>query len=262
MDKNVIPFPDKYEFDMGIYFSRGWQLFKLGSGSFIGFSILFIVIIVVVSVTPLISVVSGLFQYLLMAGVYIFCRNLLKKKDEFSQFFRGFNYFIQILIFFLIISFFLLPLSYILTNQILPPGLLEQYMAGEVRPAEVLEVISSAIEANYNYVMLLLTLIIIISLYLHISYSFTLPLIADSELQFWDAMEASRKIIAQKFFHFLGMYLLLGVIIFISTVITCGFGLIVSLPFSLCVIFSAYDEIVYPPSEAKDELTNNNVNFA
>lgn len=254
MDNNVIPFPENYKFDISLYFRRGWALFKLGSGSFVGFTILFIIIMIMVALSPFINVIGGLFQYCLIGGIYIFCRNLMNNKDEFAQFFQGFNHFIPILIFFLIISIFLMPLSYVFTNQVIPPGMLEQYLAGEIRPNDFINAISQTVEANYNYVMTLLVLITIVALYLHVSYSFTLPLIVDSKLQFWNAMESSRKIIAQKFFHFLGMYLLLGLILLASMILTCGIGIIVSLPFSLCVVFSAYDEIVYPAKEEKTPI--------
>jgi hypothetical protein len=235
--------PGEYKFEMGLYLSEGWNIFKKGAGSFVGFTILYFVISGVVAFLPLINFLGGFIQYALAAGVYIFCRNLLNDKEDFSQFFKGFNYFAPIFFFFLILSFFVMPFSYLILNHVFPPGLIQDYMAGNVRPNEFYDQIIITFQSNTRYIFIMITIFTLIAIYLYVSYSLTLPLIADSKLSFWDAMESSRRTVSAKFFEFLAMYVVLGIFIFVGSIITCGVGLVIFIPYSFCVVFAAYNSI-------------------
>ena len=63
-----------YEFDMNLYFSEGWQLFKKGAGSFIGFTLLYFVVTFAIGFIPFVNFLSNFLQYILLAGFYTFCR--------------------------------------------------------------------------------------------------------------------------------------------------------------------------------------------
>ena len=42
------------------------------------------------------------------------------------------------------------------------------------------------------------------------------------------------------------MFIVLGILTGLGTVITCGLGILVAIPYIYCVIFAAYDDIIQP----------------
>ncbi|WP_428356127.1 hypothetical protein [Methyloprofundus sp.] len=79
-------------------------------------------------------------------------------------------------------------------------------------------------------VMLGFMLLVIPGIYLSIAYVFSLQLIIEKDMDFWQAMEASRKAVHQHWFKIFFIYLLIGIIYLIS-LIPIGLGLIWSVPF-------------------------------
>lgn len=86
-------------------------------------------------------------------------------------------------------------------------------------------------------------LCIIPGIYLGIAYSFTLLFIIDQGLEFWPAMENSRKLVTRNFFPMFGFLLLLG-LINLGGAILCGLGLLLTVPLTYCAMTVAYMDIV------------------
>jgi uncharacterized membrane protein len=96
-------------------------------------------------------------------------------------------------------------------------------------------------------------LLIAPGIYLAIAYIFTVPLIVGKKMEFWPAMEASRKLITKKWTSFFGFSLVLTLINF-AGVLLCGVGLLFTAPLTICAIAAAYESIVglpvFDPSQA------------
>lgn len=97
---------------------------------------------------------------------------------------------------------------------------------------------------------LLLTLMVAVGLFVLVIpgvivaalYLFTIPLIVDRGLSFWDAMEASRKTVQRDVLGFLGFAAaLVGINILGSACF--GFGVLLSVSVSLCAVAAAYEEL-------------------
>ena len=86
-------------------------------------------------------------------------------------------------------------------------------------------------------------LCIVPGIYLGIAYSFTLLFIIDQGLEFWPAMENSRKLVTRNFFPMFGFLLLLG-LINLGGAILCGLGLLLTVPLTYCAMTVAYMDIV------------------
>ena len=86
-------------------------------------------------------------------------------------------------------------------------------------------------------------LLVIPGIYLAVGYIFTTFLIIDYRMDFWQAMEISRKIITKNWFAFFGFVFALFAINFLG-VIALGVGLLVSIPVTACAAAIAYKEIV------------------
>lgn len=92
-------------------------------------------------------------------------------------------------------------------------------------------------------VVLGVILCIIPGIYLGVSYSFMIPLILDRGLNFWDAMETSRKIVSKQWFSIFA-FLLVTFLINLLGALVCGFGLLVTIPLTYGAIVAAYDDII------------------
>ena len=105
-----------YSTDIGSYLSRGWELFKRNVGGFIGYAALlglinigFMLLGGVVdwgrepeqspsALASLLNGISSVISIPLQAGSYIVAFKLAKQRPTtFSDFFRGFNYFLPLL---------------------------------------------------------------------------------------------------------------------------------------------------------------------
>jgi uncharacterized membrane protein len=84
---------------------------------------------------------------------------------------------------------------------------------------------------------------IIPGIYLAITYTLADFFIADQGLDFWPAMEASRKLITRNFFPFL-LFLLLLFFINLGGLFLCGLGLLLTLPLTTCMMAVAYMDIM------------------
>jgi predicted Ser/Thr protein kinase/type II secretory pathway pseudopilin PulG len=97
--------------------------------------------------------------------------------------------------------------------------------------------------------------LILPGLYLAVVWTFAVPLVADKGLEFWPAMELSRKIIAKSFFiskHFwkFAWFLLVLVLLHVVGVACCYVGVFVAMPVCLAALAYAYEDIFGPVAGA------------
>lgn len=94
-------------------------------------------------------------------------------------------------------------------------------------------------------------LLIIPGIYLAVAYMFAQLLVIDKNMNFWSAMETSRKLISKRWFSFLGLGILMSLLVLAGFVLL-GFGALVTIPLSTCVLAAAYEDIVGLNSVAED----------
>jgi hypothetical protein len=87
-----------------------------------------------------------------------------------------------------------------------------------------------------------LILLIIPGIYLLISYMFAVPFVVEKNLDFWNALETSRKLISRNWFGFLGLALLIG-LLNLGGALLLGIGLLVTIPWSFCILTAAFEDI-------------------
>ncbi len=90
--------------------------------------------------------------------------------------------------------------------------------------------------------------LILPGIYLAVSYVLVVPTIIDRKMDFWEAMEASRKVITRKWFSIF----LLGILIALlnlAGLLALGIGLIFTIPWSSVIIAAAYEDIFGLESE-------------
>ncbi|MEO1053291.1 MAG: hypothetical protein AAFX87_21845 [Bacteroidota bacterium] len=248
-----------YYLDIGKSMSDGWELFKKGASSFIGFTVIFIVILIIISEVmeyvpvPLVgSFISDLLLACLTAGFFVFAFHLTSRQEDFGQFFEGFQDIAQLGIFQIVYNLIQIPILIIITLLIIPWELFLELSSGGITDLEYfLEEMQGILATEFvGRAILGIFLAAALSIYIGISYSLVIPLITLGKLSFWEAMETSRKVTAQKFFTFFGLYLIMGLIVGIGTLITCLLGIIVLIPFYFCTVYAVYTSIF---KEAADQ---------
>ncbi|NTV68126.1 MAG: hypothetical protein HGB06_10715 [Chlorobaculum sp.] len=189
-----------YEVNASDYVQKGWEMFKEHVGEFIGFAlIIFAISLVSARMATFGSLLFSAVAAPLYAGYSIAAFKIITGQPfQFSDFFKGFNYF--------------LPL----------------FLAS----------LASGIIVGVGFILL-----IIPGIYLAIGYMLTTFLIIDYRMEFWQAMETSRKIITKNWFSFFGFALLLGLVNLLG-LIALGVGLLVTIPVTSCAAAIAYKEIV------------------
>jgi hypothetical protein len=241
---------DGYQFDFNGYLKKGWDLFAKGAGSMIGFYIIMIIILLIINFIPFASLASGFFlEAALAGGFFIFVRQMLSEKDNFNQFFEGFNHFGQLAIFVLVRFLFFLPLIVILFTMVFPFELLIDSISGSIDPEYFSEEFLLSFQDNFGFIFIFMLIFLAGTVYIYMSYSLTIPLIVDAKLDFWQAMEVSRRIVGKKFFMFLLLFIVVGILVMLGTLVTCGFGILVAGPYGYCLIFAIYDDILKPQDE-------------
>jgi hypothetical protein len=246
MDQFEKVIKEGYSFEMGKYFDEGWNMFKKEAGSYIGFTLLYFIISMAINIIPFFGLLSYFVQFTLMAGMFIFMRKQLSGNQEFGDFFSGFNYFGQIVLYLLVLTLFAIPLLIILFGFIFPFETLPGLISGNLDMEDFGYEMASKFEGNIGLIIALYFVFLAGIFYLFISYSLVLPLIADAKLGFWKAMETSRKIVAKQFLSFVGFYLVIGLIYIFGTILTCVIGILAILPWIAAIQFSLYDNIVKP----------------
>jgi len=86
-------------------------------------------------------------------------------------------------------------------------------------------------------------LLIIPGIYLSVAYAFAVALVLEKRLEFWDALEASRKIISKDWFSFFLLFICIGLLNF-AGLLAFGVGLLVTIPWSVCILAAAYKDVV------------------
>src|SRR4051794_5629755 len=84
-----------------------------------------------------------------------------------------------------------------------------------------------------------LVLCILPGLYLAVGYVFALPLVIDKKMEFWPAMEVSRRVVHHHWWSMFALMIVLGLIAFVGF-LACGVGAVVSVPVSTAGLMYVY----------------------
>jgi hypothetical protein len=87
-----------------------------------------------------------------------------------------------------------------------------------------------------------LLLCLLPGIYLGVSWVFALPLVLDKKMEFWDAMELSRKMVGKHWWLMFGFLIVLALVA-ISGAIACCVGIFVTIAIAQAALMYAYEEI-------------------
>lgn len=99
-------------------------------------------------------------------------------------------------------------------------------------------------------------LLVIPGVYLMVCYIFASSLVVDRRLDFWPALELSRRTVHPLWFSMFG-FLLLLIIVNIAGAIALGIGILVTIPVTMCAVATAYADIFGLQSDYSESFPDN-----
>jgi hypothetical protein len=193
---------EKVDVKFGVWIEEGFNLYKDNFGPLVLASLLAIL---------LSSVSFGILTGPMMAGLVLVTLEILDKKQpqpSGGEVFRGFDYFLNSFLFFLVWGLIIGLGIAILTVA---------FCIGLVLAAPI-------IYAAQAFLM------------------FALFLIVDRKMDFWPASMESINTVKTNFWPFLGVSIVAGLIGSLGT-IACGIGVIFTLPIQVCIVAVAYRDV-------------------
>lgn len=249
-----------YEFKFGKYLSDGFDYFKAQAGLFIGFFVLSIVMIIAGSFIPVIgSIASQILSVTFFVGYFIVCNKIkLGSTVSFDDFFKGFSSIGQIAIIQLIIfGFTLLIFSPLLIFgfTVFFSGLFGSIKSGEFNEPQTPQELLQLFDVDGLIPLFIITVILL--MFMQTIYTFAAANTHFFKEGAWQSMEASRKVIQKKFFHFFALFIVASLINLLGVMFLLV-GIIVTVPLSYAIFYAAFDDIMQPNDT---HLNENDENF-
>ncbi|MCG2660178.1 MAG: hypothetical protein L6437_08045 [Kiritimatiellae bacterium] len=191
----------KVDVKFGEWIQQGWELYKANIGIWIVASLL----VIVISVATL-----GILSGPMMAGLAWMALVLVDRKEpkpQMGDVFKGFDYFLQSFLFYLVWGVIMLAVSFV----------------------TLIPCIGTLV-------------VIVVSIALNTALMFGLFLIVDKKMEFWPASMLSLNVVKPNFFPLLGLLVVAGLIGQVGS-IACGIGVIVTMPITVCILAVAYRNV-------------------
>lgn len=238
---------DRATFSPGRAISDGWDLVS----KYMGYYILGGVVAVIIGIVAgLIPFVGGLANNLIISPCFtasaVFISWQISKGiawRDFSDIFKGFNYmgpvvlstFIQVIasaVLVVVCLYNYIPQLKDILDLLQNPDFINH-------KGEIIVLVKHFFntETTLLFVLLMLSLLL-----LSVIWAFKNHFIVIYNLKGWEAMEMSRKVTTHNILPLAGLFILLGIIVFISA-LPCGIGLLFSLPLSITAVYSAFAQI-------------------
>lgn len=245
-----------YEFNLGDYISKGFNLIGRDLGGFIGFSLVFLLIYFAAMFIPLVGPLAfAVISPALMIGfAHVAHKHATGRPTTFNDFFRGFVKFGELFLTALLTG--LLVIAFVMPGYIMMiAGVIS--VTGEgfitdsdmVDPADVFGAMASVF--SNGLVIAGLFLAVIPATYISVVFSWSAYFVWFYDMRAWDAMQASRKVIHKQFWWMLLFVLLAGIIGFMGLLLF-GIGVIFTYPAMLCAQYAAFADATRLEEEAGD----------
>jgi len=229
------------EIRIGHHWDRAWAAFRQRPGLAIGSTVVGYFIIMLASAIPLVSMVAPiLIQGPILGGLLLVALGLLRNQPtELGTLFDGFRrgywqLVVAQLVQGLIIAALVAPLVIIGVAPVIVAFVKGQSSGGTPVAAIAAGTIAWAVIVGLAAVAL--------SMLVGVLWMFSLPLIADRGLTFWPAMEFSRKLAWRNFGRLVLFVVVIGLMNIAGILVFCLGGL-VTLPVSLLMLASVFDEL-------------------
>ena len=223
------PVDHDYTIDTPACIGRGWRLFQANAGLFVGATVLLLLISFGCSMVPLLGALASLvISGPLYGGIYMLMLKRVRGQEAaISDLFEGF-------------SKAFLPL---MLGQVVVGAL--TFLSAFLFIAAVAAMAILHRPMFIPFGILLAVIGIIPAVYLATCWLFTLPLIIDRGMDFWPAMELSRKTVARHWGQVFILLLLSG-LVSMAGILLCWVGLLATFPICIAALMYGYEDIFNP----------------
>ena len=231
-----------YELDIGSCISNGWELLKNNFGTVFGGVAIYLLIqfgLSALGQIPLIGILASLANFIiagpLTAGVYYFLLRIIRRQPaEIGDIFGGFRVFPQLLLVYVVCA--------LLAGVAALPGL-------AIMAFPVFSMIQhhAATAPGVLWALGGFIVVFIPIMFLVVSWIFALPLAIDKGLQFWPAMEASRKLVGRHWWLVFGLLVVIGLLNIVGFLVCCV-GVFITAPIGLGALMYAYETLFSAPA--------------
>jgi hypothetical protein len=225
-----------YDLDIMECINQGWKILTQNIGGFIGFALLFVFLYYV---SFCFCAIPLLFQGNLAAGYFIVAMKIQKSQSvTFENFFDGFrnSNFSQIFL-----ENLILVAIYIVASL---PSNVMSFSTGFINGVTNGGTGSESPDPGLIVFVYLAALVgSLIIAFFNVLYTFAIPLMIDQRVEFWPAMELSRKIALKRLGSLLLLHILM-LLINVAAIFTCGIGWLLTCPLYFCSIMAAYNTVI------------------
>lgn len=228
----IIERQEKFSIDASGYISQAWDMVQKDQGNYVGFGAVSLLISGTLGIIPYIgNLLSSLVSTVLNPGFYIFSyKKKYSQHPDFNTFFESTKYAGPLILEVLIVSLFAIL-------AIAPAGII---FAMSVDWDSGLPNDPSGLMIGLMVIFGLIAFVIL--LYLSISWVFAPQFIIFAKMGPWEAMEASRKLVAPNFWDVFILVLLTG-LVSVAGMLLCCIGLFWTTPTVQTTNFLVFDDI-------------------
>jgi uncharacterized membrane protein len=232
-----------WQVDLGRCVSLGVELFQRNFGLLFGGVVVYFGIEMALGLLGMIPLLGWMFSILnmvivgpLIGGVYeLFLRTIRGQPASVDTVFNGFRErFLHLFLVNLVIGLF--------TFLAALPGIALAVAGGfwisSTEPPTVMSL--GLLSAG-------VVLAILPAIYLGVSWVFALPLVMDQGLDFWTAMETSRRVVGRHWWWTLGLLTVVGLLNFVGFLFCC-IGVLFTMPVAFAALLYAYEAIFNKPA--------------
>ncbi len=218
-----------YTIDTPQCIGRGWRLFQANVGLFVGATLVLFLISFGCSLIPVLGALANLIvSGPLYGGMYLLMLKRIRGQEAtLSNLFDGF-------------SKAFLPL---MLGQIVI-GILT-FLSAILFVAAIMAIIILHRPMLLPFEILLAVVGIIPAVYLGTCWVYALPLIIDRGMDFWTAMESSRKAVTRHWGQVF-VLLVLSCLISVTGLLLCGVGMLATFPICVASLMFGYEDIFNP----------------
>ena len=230
-----------YDLDIGACISRGAGLLKANFGLVFGACAIYLLIQGAINglgaipfIGPLFSIGSLFVMGQLMAGAYLVILKVQRQQPtEIGEVFIGFRTaYVQLLLTYLVVT--------LLTMAAALPG------AALTAVPVIIMANNEAVNAGLVILAILGVIVVLVpTIYLTVIWMFSLPLVIDKGLGFWQAMETSRKVVSKHWWTVFAFAIVIGLINLVGVMLCCV-GLFLSFPLAIAAAMVAYETLFSP----------------
>jgi hypothetical protein len=120
----------------------------------------------------------------------------------------------------------------------------EEVQVGDVFAGFNLAFVNLAMAGLVKWLLVSLGFLLCIlpGIYLGVGYVFALPLVIDKKMEFWTAMEVSRRLVHKHWWSMLALVIVLALVAFAGFLL-CGVGALITIPVSSAAFLYVYEDL-------------------